>query len=152
MSDQRSRGVTVLGGSTLHIGRAPSVTANADPVMAVIRLEVPADADPHVLEAVLTRAICGAVKLPLTAEVTLLPHWRRKPKRGMRRHAYVALLASSTTARPGDLIRTAEKASRAAVRERFGSVASAKARPVSTGRELLASWCSVRGTPHRIQQ
>lgn len=128
------------------------MTANTDPVMAVIRLEVPDDADPHVLEAVLTRAICGAAKLPLTAEVTLVPSRRRKARCGMRRHAFVVLLGSSTTACAGDLIRTAKKASRAAVRERFGSTASAKVRPVRTGPELLAYWCSVRGTPHRMQQ
>jgi hypothetical protein len=120
--------------------------------MAVIRLEVPADADPYVLEAVLTRALCGTAKLPLTAEVTLLPSWRRKAGGGVRRHAFVALLASSTAVRAEDLIRTARKASRAAVRERFGSIASAKVRPVSSGPELLAFWCSVRGTPCRIQQ
>ena len=128
------------------------MTAKTDPVMAVIRLEVPDDADPHILEAVLTRAICGASKLPLTAEVTLLPSWRRKARCGMRRHAFVALLGSSTAVGAGDLIRTAQKAARAAVRERFGSIASAKVRPVSSGPELLAYWCSVRGTPHRMQQ
>lgn len=118
--------------------------------MAVVRLEVPMDADPYVLEAVLTRAMCGAVERPMSAEVALLPEWRRKARSGMRRHAFVALLSSSSSAHAGDLIRTARKAARAAVRERFGSRASTKVRPVRAGREVLAFWCSVRGTPNRM--
>jgi len=118
--------------------------------MAVVRLEVPMDADPHVLEAVLTRAICGAAKRPMSAEVALLPNWRRKARSGMRRHAFVALLSTSSGAHAQDLIRSARKVARAAVRERFGSDASAKVRPARAGREVLAFWCSVRGTPHRM--
>jgi DsbC/DsbD-like thiol-disulfide interchange protein len=125
-------------------------TSRTDPVMAVIRLKVPADADPYVLEAVITRAICGAVKRPMTAEVTVLPSRRRKAKGGTRRHTFVALLDSSTPTDAGALVRTAEKVSRAAVRQRFGSTASARVRPVGAGTELLASWCSVRGTPRRM--
>lgn len=125
-------------------------TARSDPVMAVIRLKVPADADPYVLEAVITRAICGTAERPMTAEVTVLPTRRRKAKGGTRKHAFVALLHSSTPTDAGALVRTAEKASRAAVRQRFGSTASARARPVGAGTELLASWCSVRGTPRRM--
>jgi hypothetical protein len=120
------------------------------PIPAVIRLEVPADADPYVLEAVLTRAICGAVERPMTAEVTMLPSRRRKAKGDTRKHAFVALLDSSTPTDPAVLVRTAQKVSRAAVRQRFGSVASARVRPVVAGTELVASWCSVRGTPCRM--
>jgi hypothetical protein len=127
-----------------------AATPNTDPVMAAVRLEVPVDADPYVLEAVLTQAICGAAERPMSAEVALLPSGRGEPGGRMRRYAFVALLSSSTAAHAGDLIRTAEEASRAAVRERFGSRASAQARPVTAGREFLACWCSLRGTPYRM--
>jgi DsbC/DsbD-like thiol-disulfide interchange protein len=137
--------VLVVGQSSALRG-----TARTDPVMAVVRLKVPADADPYVLEAVITRAICGAVERPMTAEVTVLPGRRRKAKGRTRKHAFVALLHSSTPTDAGALVRAAEKVSRAAVRQRFGSTASARVRPVGAGAELLASWCSVRGTPRRI--
>lgn len=133
----------VVGGCTM--------TARVDPVMAVVRVKAPADADPYVLEAVLTRAMCGAGDRPVSAEVALLPTWRRTIKRGLCRHGFVALLHSPTGAPAGDLIRTAEKASRAAIRARFGAGASAKMRTVTAADELLAYWCSVRGTPHRME-
>jgi hypothetical protein len=122
-----------------------------DPVMAVVRVKAPEDADPYVLEALLTRALCGAGGRPVSAEVTLLPTWRRTSKRGLRRHGFVALLHSATDAPPGELIRTAQKASRDVIRARFGSAASAKVRPVTAAPELTAYWCSVRGTPHRME-
>jgi DsbC/DsbD-like thiol-disulfide interchange protein len=127
------------------------MVAKDDPVMAVVRVKAPADADPYVLEAVLTRAICEARGRPVSAEVTLLPSWRRTVKQGLRRHGFVALLHSPTGASAHDLIRTAQKASRAAVRERFGAAASAKVRSVTAAEELVAYWCSVRGTPHRME-
>jgi hypothetical protein len=127
-----------------------AATPNTDPVMAAVRLEVPVDADPYVLEAVLTQAICGAAERPMSAEVALLPSGRPKTGGTMRRYAFVALLSSSAAAHAGDLIRTAEKVSCAAVRERFGSRAKAEARPVTAGREFLACWCSLRGTPFRM--
>jgi DsbC/DsbD-like thiol-disulfide interchange protein len=127
------------------------MTGKADPVMAVVRVKAPVDADPYVLEAMLTRAICEAGGRPVSAEVTLLPNWRRTTKRGLCRHGFVALLHSPTGAPAADLIRTAEKASRAAIRARFGTAATAKVRSVTAAREVLAYWCSVRGTPHRIE-
>lgn len=127
-----------------------AVTANTDPVLAAVRLEVPVDADPYVLEAVLTQAICGAAERPMSAEVALLPSGRRKPGAEMRRYAFAALLSSSATTRAGDLVRTAEEVSQVAVRKRFGSRASAEVRPVTGGRESLACWCSLRGTPYRM--
>jgi hypothetical protein len=127
-----------------------AVSANTDPVMAAVQLDVPVDADPYVLEAVLTKAICRAAERPMSAEVALLPSGPRTTGARMRRYAFVALLSSSAAAHAGDLIRTAEKASCAALRERFGSRASAEVRPVTAGREFLACWCSLRGTPYRM--
>ncbi len=92
----------------------------ADPVMAVVRVKAPADADPHVLEAELTRAICAGGELPVSAEVTLLPARRRKSTGEMRRHWFVALLHSPAHVAAADLVRIAEKASRKAVRRGSG--------------------------------
>jgi hypothetical protein len=122
-----------------------------EPVMAVVRVKAPEDVDPYVLEALLTRALSGAGGRPVSAEVVLLPTWRRKCKRGLCRHGFVALLHSAPDAPAPELVRAAQKASRAALRARFGQAASAKVRPVTAAREVLAYWCSVRGTPHRME-
>lgn len=118
----------------------------ADPVMVVVRVKAPAEVDPYTLEAELTRAICAR---PMTAELVLLPSWRRRSEGGLRRHAFVALLCAARTSKPAKLTRAAEKIMGKAVRKRFGSAASAKVRPARSPDEIDAFWCSVRGTPRR---
>jgi hypothetical protein len=117
----------------------------ADPVMVVVRVKAPMQVDPHVLAAELTRAICAC---PMTAELTLLPSWRR-PKKGLRKYAFVAVLRTSAADCAAELVGVAETALREAVRREFGSSASASVRPVRSDVEVDAYWCSVRGTPHR---
>jgi hypothetical protein len=117
----------------------------ADPLMAVVRVKVPTQVDPHVLAAALTRAICTC---PMTAELTVLPSWRR-PKKGLRKYAFVAVLRTSAADCAADLVGVAETALREAVRREFGASASASVRPVRSDVEVDAYWCSVRGTPHR---
>jgi hypothetical protein len=117
----------------------------ADPVMVVMRVKAPAQVDPHVLAAELTRAICTCA---MTAELTLLPSWRRS-KKSMRKHAFVAVLRTSTPDCAAELAGAAQTAAREAVRREFGPTATASVRPVRPGTEVDAYWCSVRGTPHR---
>lgn len=118
----------------------------AEPVMAVVRVRAPADVDPHVLEAELTRAIASH---PMSAEVMLLPEWRRRTKAGLRRHGFVAVLCAATATSGSELINLAETVLRKRLRRKFGAATSAKVRPVRCADELHAYWCSVRGTPHR---
>jgi hypothetical protein len=117
-----------------------------DPVMAMVRVTAPAGVDPHVLQAELTRAVCAG---PMTAELTMLPSWRR-PKDGMRQLGFVAILRASTGKDAAKLARAAEKASRKALRGRFGSAVKARIRPVGTAAEITTFWYSVRGTPRRL--
>ncbi|TWF78227.1 hypothetical protein FHX44_114147 [Pseudonocardia hierapolitana] len=119
----------------------------ADPVMVVVRVKAPADVDPYTLEAELTRAICAR---PMTAELVLLPSWRRRSEGGLRRHDFVALLCAARTRSPSELTRAAEKIMGKAVRKRFGVAASAKVRPARSPEEIDAFWCSLRGTPCRL--
>lgn len=116
----------------------------SEPVMAVLRVKAPAQVDPHVLAAELTRAICTA---PMSVELTPLPAWRPSTKR-MRKHGFVAVLCA-TTGCSTEVARAAEKAARKAVRRRFGPDARAEVRPVLDPAELDAYWCSVRGDPRR---
>lgn len=118
----------------------------ADPVLAVVRVEAPADVDPHALAAELTRAVCAR---PMTAELAPLPSWRRRSEGGLQRHGFVAVLCSARPSSAGELTRAAEKVMRKAVRKRFGSSASAKVRPARSAEEIDVFWCSLRGTPCR---
>jgi hypothetical protein len=126
------------------VGVAADRDVTGQPVMAVVRVKAPAQVDPHVLAAELTRAICTG---PMSAELTPLPPWRQSKKR-MRKHGFVAVLCGTTNC-SAEVTRAAEAAARAVVRRRFGPGASAEIRPVRSAAELDAYWCSVRGTPHR---
>jgi hypothetical protein len=118
----------------------------ADAVMAVVRVTAPAEVDPYTLEAELTRAICAR---PMSAELALLPSWRRRVKGGMHQHGFVAVLCAARASSASELTRAAEKIACKAVRRRFGSSASAKVRPARSAEEIDAFWCSLRGTPRR---
>jgi hypothetical protein len=118
----------------------------ADHVMAVVRVKAPADVDPYTLEAELTRAVCAR---PMTAELVLLPSWRRPAEGGLRRYGFAALLCTARASSPSELTRAAEKIMGKAVRKRFGRAASAKVRPARSPEEINAFWCSLRGTPCR---
>ena len=118
----------------------------ADAVMAVVRVRTPAEVDPYMLEAELTRAICAR---RMSAELALLPSWRRRVKSGMHQHGFVAVLSAPQASTASELTNAAEKIVCTAVRERFGSSASAKVRPARSTEEIDAFWCSLRGTPCR---
>jgi hypothetical protein len=114
--------------------------------MALLRVKAPAGVDPHLLEAALTRALCADPKRPLTAELEWLPAWRTGRKR-RRRYVFVAVLRGCEA--PDDLVRSAQRSARRAVKGMFGPKCSARARPAGR-HEVPALWCSVRGTPHRV--
>ena len=122
----------------------------ADPMMAVVRVKAPADVDPHVLEAEVTRAIHRDCRRPTTAEVALLPAWRPRAKNGVRRHGFVALLCAPTARSAAEVTSAVQDALRTSLRKRFGAAATAKVRPARTSDEIDTYWCSMRGTPHRI--
>ena len=118
--------------------------------MAVVRVRVPTEVDPHVLAAELTRAIW---ERSVAAELVSLPAGaasrRRGRDSGMRRYGFVAVLRPDRPRRDGKLARVAEKAVRKQLRRRFGSTATVRVGLPETGAAVLAGWCSVRGTPHR---
>jgi hypothetical protein len=127
----------------------PAQRGAAEPVMAVVRVKAPAEVDPHVLQAELTRAVAFDSARPVTAEMVLLPAWRRRKESEVRRHGFVAVLRAPTGTDPDELTAAAQKAMRKSLRRRFGATTSVKVRPPRTGEEIDAFWCSVRGTPHR---
>jgi hypothetical protein len=118
----------------------------ADPVMAVVRVTAPADVDPYVLEAELTRAIW---QRSMSAELALLPSARRAKGGRLRQHGFVAVLCTANPRREQELTGDTEKALRKALRRRFGPGATAKVRLARSDDEVETAWCSVRGTPHR---
>jgi hypothetical protein len=124
--------------------------AFAEPVMAVVRVRVPVEVDPHVLAAELTRAIW---ERSVAAELVSLPaaatSHRRGRDSGMRRYGFVAVLRGDRPRRDGKLARVAEKAVRKRLRHRFGSTATAQVGLPGSDTAVLAGWCSLRGTPHR---
>lgn len=115
------------------------------PCLALLQVKAPSGIDPHVLEAALTRALNGDPTRPVVAELEWLPAWREGRGR-RRRYAYVAVLQGAGEA--NELVRSAQRSAKRAVRRLYGEKCSARAR-TAEARELPALWCSVRGTPHR---
>src|SRR5690349_3914471 len=123
---------------------------STDPVMAVLRVRVPADADPGVVGAELTRAFW---KRSVTAELSLLPPQEpaaRRPVGGMAQHGFVAVLCPARARGERKLTGVAEKAARKRLRRVFGPASNARVRIVRAGDEVSTGWCSVRGTPRRF--
>ena len=89
-------------------------------VMAVVHVKAPAELDPYVIEAELTRAICADSKRPMSAELTLAADVRPSRRRGQVRHGVVALLSVGGSELPDDLEHRLQKVARKALRRRFG--------------------------------
>ncbi|MEU7817526.1 hypothetical protein [Pseudonocardia sp. NPDC049154] len=121
----------------------------AEPVMALLRVKAPADVDPHVLEAALTRALCTDADRPLTAELEWVPAWRPAPHATKRRFVFVAVLRGSRQTGAEELAAAAERSAKRALKRMFGKSTSAKARPAADP-EVATFWCAFRGTPHKI--
>jgi hypothetical protein len=125
---------------------------SSDPVMAVLRVKVPADADLDVVQAELTRAFW---ELSVAAELVALPvvrSARRLADTGLRRQGYIALLCPSPSRPRGErkLTRVTQKAARKGLRRRFGPEATARVRLARSDSEVAIGWWSLRGTPHRV--
>jgi hypothetical protein len=118
-------------------------------VMAVVHVKAPAELDPYVIEAELTRAICSNRKRPMSAELTLAPDLRPVRRNGMLRHGFVALLSVNGPELPDDLQARLQKVARKALRRRFGPAVSVRVTLGMTDTVAGALWCSVRGTPAR---
>ncbi|MGI5127264.1 hypothetical protein ACQEVB_10675 [Pseudonocardia sp. CA-107938] len=116
-------------------------------VMAVVHVKAPAELDPHVIEAELTRAICTYRKRPMSAELTLATEAGPPRRHGLRRHGFVALLSIRDV--PDDLEARLQKVTRKALKRRFGADATARVTLGMTDALAGAFWCSVRGTPLR---
>jgi hypothetical protein len=117
--------------------------------MAVVHVKAPADLDPHIIEAELTRAISTNRKRPMTAELTLVEEIRTPSRLGNRRHGFVAILSLHGDALPADLERRLQKVARKALRRCFGQEVSATVKVGMSAAEACACWCSVRGKPQR---
>jgi hypothetical protein len=117
--------------------------------MAVVHVTAPADVDPHVIEAELTRAITSSRKQPMSAELALAEDVRSAPRHGRRRHGFVAILRVRGEEVPADFGRRLRKVARKGLRRSFGRSVSAKVRLEMSPAEVAAYWCSVRGRPHR---
>ncbi|WP_214404743.1 hypothetical protein [Pseudonocardia lacus] len=124
---------------------------SADPVMAVLRVRVPDDVDPAVVEAELTRAFW---KRSVAAELVLLPPAGfpspRCVRSGLRQHGFIAVLSTREPEEGNRLTGVAQKAARKRLRRRFGPRATARVRLARPGPELEVGWFSMRGTPHRV--
>ena len=118
-------------------------------VMAVVHVKAPAELDPYVIEAELTRAICADRKRPMSAELTLAADVRPPRRHGQSRHGFVALLSVGGSEPPEDLQRRLQKVARKALRKRFGPEISARVTLDMNANVIGACWCSVRGTPAR---
>jgi hypothetical protein len=118
-------------------------------VMAVVHVKAPAELDPYVIEAELTRAICTNRKRPMSAELTLAADARPARRHGMLRHGFVALLSFGGPELPDDMQKRVQKVARKALRRRFGPEVSARVTLGMTDTVAGAMWCSVRGTPQR---
>ncbi len=125
------------------------MTAASEAVMAVVHVRAPAEVDPHVIGAELTRAICTNRKRPMTAEVTLAEDLRTPPRHGNRRHGFVAILSLSGGGVVDDVERRVQKVARKALRRCFGRAVSVTVKVGMSAAEADAYWCSVRGTPQR---
>jgi hypothetical protein len=120
--------------------------------MAVLRVKVPVDADPGVVQAELTRAFW---KRSVAAELVALPAVRtaRRPATtGLRQQGFIALLCPSPSRPRGErkLTRVTQKAARKGLRRRFGPDATARVRLARSDTEVAAGWWSLRGTPRRF--
>ncbi|MCE0766368.1 hypothetical protein LWC35_26200 [Pseudonocardia kujensis] len=122
---------------------------STEPVMALLRVKAPADVDPHVLEAALTRAICTDPDRPLTAELEWVPAWRPAARAATRRFVFVAVLRGPRRSEAEDLAAAAERSAKRALKRMFGKAAGAKARPAADP-ELEPFWYAFRGTPHKV--
>lgn len=119
-------------------------------VMAALHVRAPADIDPHVIAAELTRAVNGHRKHPMTAEVAFARDVLTPRRRGRhRRHGYVAILTFGAAGPPRRLDRRLRKIVRASLENAFGSDMAAQVRTELTPAEVSAYWCSLRGAPHR---
>jgi hypothetical protein len=125
------------------------VRTSTEPVMALLRVKAPADTDPHVLEAALTRAICTDAERPVTAELEWVPAWRSPGSGAKRRFAFVAVLRGPEQVGADELAATVERAARRALKRMFGKATAAKARPAADP-EVATFWCAFRGTPHKV--
>jgi hypothetical protein len=118
-------------------------------VMAVVHVKAPAELDPYVIEAELTRAICSNRKRPMSAELTLAADLRPVRRNGLLRHGFVALISVNGPELPDDLQARLQKVARKALRRRFGPAVSARVTLEMNDAVAGAFWCSVRGTPAR---
>lgn len=119
-----------------------------DGVMAVVHVEAPAEVDPHVIEAELTRAVNAYRKRAMAVEFALARDDGTHPRAARRRHGFVGILSFAGQGRPPDnLKRRVEKLIRKALRRRFGRDVSAAVRTKLTRAEVGAYWSVVRGTP-----
>ncbi|WP_139317202.1 MULTISPECIES: hypothetical protein [unclassified Pseudonocardia] len=124
-------------------------TGRTNAVMAVVRVEAPAGAEAHTVEAELTRALHARQKRPMTVELSLADGTGPWPRRGPARYAFVAVLTMAGRSVPERLHRKIEKTARKALERRFGCPARARVRTELSDAEAGAYWFSLRGTPHR---
>jgi hypothetical protein len=117
--------------------------------MVLLRVKAPAAADPYVLGAELTRAICTDGRRPLTAELEWVPAWTPAPRAERRRFVFVAVLRGPRQTEAEELTSAAERSAKRALKRMFGKAAGAKARPAA-GLEIPTFWCAFRGTPHKV--
>lgn len=117
--------------------------------MAVVRVQAPAGAEAHTVEAELTRALHACEKQPMTVELSLADGTGPWPRSGPARYAFVAVLTTAGRRAPAKLASRVEKVARKALRRRFGRPAAAQVRTEIGDAEAGAYWFSLRGTPHR---
>lgn len=108
-------------------------------VPALIRMRVPAHAEPHVVEAELLRGIADAPELPLTGELAWVPLHSATVGRTSRLPTYALILQAAPSGQVGDeeLVAVVNRAASSAVRHLFGPDAKVVVRAARAGRPDL---------------
>jgi hypothetical protein len=150
-SDGTTRDVDGMGATRARgAGGHPGTSV----VPALMRVRVPAHADPDAVEAELVRAISLASGRRLTAELALAPLLGAEGPRASRVLTYALILHSAVEPGPAgadELVAEAERAASAAVKGVFGPQAETAAQPARSPEQLAACYQAVRGTPCRDQ-
>ena len=143
-------------GTTRDVEGTGATTANEHPgasfVPALMRVRVPAHADPGAVEAELVKAISLASGRRLAAELVLAPLLGSGSSRASRELTYALILHSAVAPGPAgddEVVAVVDRAASAAVKCAFGPQAEAAARPARSPEQLAACYQTMRGTPHR---
>ncbi len=116
-------------------------------VPALLRVQVPDDADPGAVEAEVLRAITASPGRAMTAELTWVPLLSRTEGPCLVLTYAVVLHGAAPPGRADDLTSHAHRAVTTALRCRFGATTRAAIRPARSREQLATCYRALRGSP-----